>query len=122
MQHVQLPLLIPDLIIPCLKFMILTTFTFCQLILVGVCCSGGPDGTDPYAEVSLQTMPEYTIPSDGVTVNCITCTDKGRIFLAGHDGHIYELHYTSGSGWQKRCRKVCVTAGFGTVITRYLCY
>lgn len=93
-------------------------FAFYQLILVGVCCSGGADGTDPYAEVSLQPLPEYTVPSDGITMTCITCTDKGRIFLAGRDGHIYELHYTTGSGWQKRCRKVCLTAGLGSVISR----
>lgn len=94
---------------------------FCQLILVGVCSSGGADGTDPYSEVSLQLLPEYTIPSDGVTMTWITCTEKGRIFLAGRDGHIYELLYTTGSGWHKRCRKVCVTAGLGTVISRYYC-
>ena len=90
-----------------------------QLILVGVCCSGSSDGTDPYAEVSLQPLPEYTIPSDGVTMTCITCTDRGNIFLAGRDGHVYELQYTSGSGWQKRCRKVCLTAGLASVISRY---
>ncbi|KDP38115.1 hypothetical protein JCGZ_04758 [Jatropha curcas] len=91
-----------------------------ELILVGACCSGGGDGTDPYAEVSLQPLPDYTIPSDGVTMTCITCTDKGRIFLAGRDGHIYELQYTTGSGWHKRCRKVCLTAGLGSVISRWV--
>ncbi|XP_022733067.1 nuclear pore complex protein NUP155-like isoform X2 [Durio zibethinus] len=85
-----------------------------------MCSSGGADGTDPYAEVSLQPLPEYTIPSDGVTMTCITCTDKGRIFMAGRDGHIYELHYTTGSGWHKRCRKVCLTAGIGSVISRWV--
>ncbi|KAF5748043.1 hypothetical protein HS088_TW05G00775 [Tripterygium wilfordii] len=94
--------------------------TSVELILVGGCCSGGVDGTDPYAEVSLQPLPEYTIPSDIVTMTCITCTDKGRIFLAGRDGHIYELHYTTGSGWQKRCRKVCLTAGLSSVISRWV--
>lgn len=92
--------------------------TFYQLSLVGVCCSGGADGTDPYAEVSLQPLPEYTVPSDGITMTCITCTEKGRIFLAGRDGHIYELQYTTGSGWQSRCRKVCLTAGLGSIISR----
>ncbi|XP_043808453.1 nuclear pore complex protein NUP155 isoform X2 [Manihot esculenta] len=53
-------------------------------------------------------------------MTCITCTDKGRIFLAGRDGHIYELHYTTGSGWHKRCRKVCLTAGLGSVISRWV--
>ncbi|KAF8398942.1 hypothetical protein HHK36_014807 [Tetracentron sinense] len=91
-----------------------------ELILVGVCCSGRGDGTDPYAEVSLQPLPEYTIPSDGVTMTCITCTDQGRIFLAGRDGHIYEMNYTTGSGWHKRCRKVCLTAGLGSVVSRWV--
>ncbi|KAI4313702.1 hypothetical protein L6164_026659 [Bauhinia variegata] len=90
-----------------------------ELILVGVCCTG-VDGSDPFAEVSLQTLPDYTVPSDGVTMTCITCTDKGRIFLAGRDGHIYELLYSTGSGWQKRCRKVCHTAGLGSVISRWV--
>ncbi|KAI3696316.1 hypothetical protein L1987_79328 [Smallanthus sonchifolius] len=46
---------------------------FIQLLLVGVCCSGSGDGSDPYSEVSLQPLPEYTIPSDGVTMTCIAC-------------------------------------------------
>ena len=49
-------------------------------MLVGVCCSGGGDETDPFAEVSLQPLPEYTIQSDGVTITCIACTDRGHIF------------------------------------------
>lgn len=100
--------------------LILTLTLYCvQLILVGVCCSSKGDGTDPFAEVSLQPLPQYTIPSDGVTMTCITCTDRGHIFLAGRDGHIYEIQYTTGSGWHKRCRKVCLTAGLGGVISRY---
>lgn len=99
---------------------LLVLATPAELILVGVCCSGTADGTDPYAELSLQPLSEYTVPSDGVTMTCITCTDKGRIFLAGRDGHIYELQYTTGSGWQKRCRKVCLTSGLGNVISRWV--
>ncbi|KAK3027483.1 hypothetical protein RJ639_040284, partial [Escallonia herrerae] len=91
-----------------------------ELILVGVCCSGMGDGSDPCAEVSLQPLPEYSIPSDGVTMTCITCTDRGHVFLAGRDGHVYELQYTTGSGWNKRCRKVCLTAGVGSVISRWV--
>lgn len=98
--------------------MYLHTFHGVQLILVGVCYTGRGDGADPYAELSLQPLPEYTIPSDGVTMTCITCTDKGHIFLAGRDGHVYEMQYTTGSGWQKRCRKVCLTAGLSSLISR----
>jgi nuclear pore complex protein Nup155 len=91
-----------------------------ELVLVGVCCTEGPDGRDPYAEISVQPLPDYTISSDGVTMTCVTCTNKGRIFMAGRDGHIYELLYTTGSGWNKRCRKVCLTAGVGSMISRWV--
>ncbi|KAF5777212.1 hypothetical protein HanXRQr2_Chr12g0533011 [Helianthus annuus] len=91
-----------------------------ELLLVGVCCSGSGDGSDPYSEVSLQPLPEYTIPSDGVTMTCIACTNTGRIFLAGRDGHIYEMRYTTGSGWYKKSRKVCLTAGLGSVVSRWV--
>ncbi|KAM3705465.1 hypothetical protein ACB098_03G081800 [Castanea mollissima] len=109
----------PGVFVEAIQYLLILA-TPVELILVGVCCSRGGDGTDPFAEVSLQPLPEYTIPSDGVTMTCITCTDKGRIFLAGRDGHIYELHYTTGSGWQKRCRKLCLTAGLGSVISRWV--
>ncbi|GMJ13372.1 nucleoporin 155 [Hibiscus trionum] len=109
----------PGIFIEAIQYLLVLA-TPVELIIVGVCCSGGGDNTDPYAEVSLQSLPEYTIPSDGVTMTCITCTDKGRIFMAGRDGHIYELHYTTGSGWHKRCRKVCLTAGVGSVISRWV--
>lgn len=109
----------PGIFIEAIQYLLILA-TPLELILVGVCSSGGADGTDPYSEVSLQLLPEYTIPSDGVTMTWITCTEKGRIFLAGRDGHIYELLYTTGSGWHKRCRKVCVTAGLGTVISRWV--
>lgn len=107
----------PGIFIEAIQYLLILA-TPVELILVGVCCSGGGDNSDPYAEVSLQPLPEYSIPSDGVTMTCISCTDKGRIFMAGRDGHIYELHYTTGSGWHKRCRKVCLTAGVGSVISR----
>ncbi|XP_044489198.1 nuclear pore complex protein NUP155 [Mangifera indica] len=109
----------PGVFVEAIQYLIILA-TPVELMLVGVCCSGGGDGSDPYAEISLQPLPEYTVPSDGVTMTCLTCTDKGRIFLAGRDGHIYELHYTTGSGWYRRCRKICLTAGVGNVISRWI--
>ncbi|KAL6543857.1 hypothetical protein OROGR_010354 [Orobanche gracilis] len=109
----------PGVFVEAIRYLLVLA-TPVELILVGVCCSGRGDETDPYAEVSLQPLPEYSVPSDGVTMTCITCTDRGLIFLAGRDGHVYELQYTTGSGWQKRCRKVCLTAGLGSVISRWV--
>ncbi|KAE9613889.1 putative nucleoporin, Nup155, WD40/YVTN repeat-like-containing domain-containing protein [Lupinus albus] len=109
----------PGVFVEAIQYLLILA-TPVELTLVGVCCSGGADGSDPFAEVSLQPLPEYTVPSDGVTMTCVVCTDKGRIFLAGRDSHIYELIYSTGSGWQKRCRKICITAGLGSVISRWV--
>ncbi|KAF5201025.1 Nuclear pore complex protein [Thalictrum thalictroides] len=109
----------PGIFVEAIQYLLVLA-TPTELILVGVCCTGSGDGTDPYAEVSLQPLPEYTIPSDGVTMTCFTCTSKGHIYLAGRDGHVYELQYTTGSGWQKHCRKVCLTAGLGSLVSRWV--
>lgn len=109
----------PGIFVEAIQYLLVLA-TPVELILIGVCCSGNSDGTDPYAEVSLQPLPEYTIPSDGVTMTCITCTGRGHIFLAGRDGHIYELLYTTGSGWHRRCRKICLTSGLGSVVSRWV--
>uniref|UniRef100_A0A0D9VRE4 UDP-3-O-acyl-N-acetylglucosamine deacetylase n=1 Tax=Leersia perrieri TaxID=77586 RepID=A0A0D9VRE4_9ORYZ len=109
----------PGIFVEAIQYLLVLA-TPIELMLVGVCCSASGDGTNPYAELSLQPLPEYMISTDGVTVTCITCTDKGQIFLAGRDGHIYELQYTTGSGWRKRCRKVCLTAGLGSLLSRWV--
>lgn len=86
-------------------------------MLLGVCCSGSIVG-DPFGELTLQPLPEYTIATDGTTMTCITSTELGRIFLGGRDGHLYELLYSTGSGWQSRCRKVCHTGGLTNMLSR----
>ncbi|KAL4574340.1 hypothetical protein LXL04_021169 [Taraxacum kok-saghyz] len=109
----------PGIFVEAIQYLLVLA-TPVELLLIGVCCSGNGDGTDPYAEVSLQPLPEYTIPTDGVTMTCISCTNKGHIFMAGRDGHIYEMHYTTGSNWHKQCRKVCLTSGLGSVVSRWV--
>ncbi|KAJ0981266.1 hypothetical protein J5N97_009521 [Dioscorea zingiberensis] len=109
----------PGIFVEAIQYLLVLA-TPVELVLVGVCCTARGDGTDPYDELSLQLLPEYKIPSDGVTMTSIACTDRGQIFLAGRDGHIYEMQYTTGSGWHKRCRKVCLTAGLGSLISRWV--
>ena len=73
-----------------------------------------------------------TTPSDGtftlynadmsvsvstMTIKCIEATKDGRIFIAGGDGHLWEIFYQAEEGWfTSRTRKVCQTAGFGELI------
>ncbi|WOG89035.1 hypothetical protein DCAR_0208271 [Daucus carota subsp. sativus] len=109
----------PGIFVEAIQYLLILA-TPVEIILVGVCCSRKGDGTDPFAEVSLQPLPQYIVPSDGITMTSVACTDRGHIFLSGRDGHIYELQYTTGSGWHKHCRKVCVTAGLEGVISRWL--
>ncbi|XP_042463574.1 nuclear pore complex protein NUP155-like [Zingiber officinale] len=109
----------PGIFVEAIQYLLVLA-TPVELILIGVCCMASGDGSDPFAEISLQPLPEYRIPSDGVTMTCITCTDKGRIFLGGRDGHIYEMQYSTGSGWRKRCRKVCLTTSFGSLLSRWI--
>ncbi|XP_071690893.1 nuclear pore complex protein NUP155 [Rutidosis leptorrhynchoides] len=109
----------PGIFVEAIQYLLVLA-TPVELILIGVCCSGSGDGSDPYAEVSLQPLPEYTIPSDEVTMTCIACTNRGQIYMAGRDGHIYEMHYESRSAWHKQCRKVCLTAGLGSVVSRWV--
>lgn len=109
----------PGIFVEAIQYLLVLA-TPVELILLGVCCSSSGDGTDPYAELSLQSLPEYTIPSDGVTMTCVACTDNGHIFIAGRDSHIYELQYSTRSGWHRRCRKVCLTGGLSNLISRWV--
>ena len=50
----------------------------------------------------------------------MTCIARGTSsFLAGCDSHTYEMYCTTGSGWNNRCRKVCLTLDLGSVIPRW---
>jgi nuclear pore complex protein Nup155 len=50
-------------------------------------------------------------------IKCIEATRDGRIFIAGTDGHLWEIVYQAEEGWfTSRTRKICQTAGFGELI------
>lgn len=74
-----------------------------QVVLLGVCC--GPSVAD---DITLQALPLYTLPTDGVTVVTVASTPHGRIFLGGANGHLYEVQYNQPSSlWRSnRCTKV----------------
>eukprot|EP00850_Spirogloea_muscicola_P020557 SM000219S06702 [mRNA] locus=s219:133506:144913:- [translate_table: standard] len=88
-----------------------------QVVLLGVCCSGVGDG---FEDLAVQPLPEYAVASDGVAMACIAATASGQIFLGGRDGHLYELLYSSGSGWHRRCQLVCRTSSFGSLLSRWV--
>lgn len=60
-----------------------------QIVLLGVCCSAGPGGSgDECEELSLQPLPLYSVPADGVTMVTVAPTADGRIFLGGAGGWV----------------------------------
>ena len=54
----------------------------------------------------------FSIASDGVTFLDAASTTSGRIFLAGKDGHLYEVDYQARDGWfRRKIRKLRVSTG-----------
>jgi hypothetical protein len=77
-----------------------------QVVMLGVLTRGRPGGAQ-HEELSLQPLPQYTLPTDGVIMCCVASTASGRIFLGGADGHVYEVQYSGRDGWlHKRVAKV----------------
>jgi nuclear pore complex protein Nup155 len=73
-----------------------------QIVMLGVCTSGRN-----HEELSLQPLPLYTLPTDGVIMCCCAATASGRVFLGGADGHVYEVQYNAADKWlQRRVAKV----------------
>lgn len=61
-------------------------------------------------ELTLQPLPLYACPSDGVTMCSVATTRDGRIFTGGANGLLYEIVYNSTDTWRKkRCYKACCT-------------
>ena len=89
-----------------------------EVVLLGVCVSA-EHGLD---ELKLQALPLYAIPSDAVAMRCIKATAAGRIFMGGHDGHLYELEYNDGGGrWrERRMRKVCHSATLSSYLPTFM--
>jgi len=75
-------------------------------VLLGVATAAGGGGRgDPQHELSLQPLPEYSVPSDNVIMASVAGTAAGRIFMGGADGRLYELKY-GGGGRGGKCKKV----------------
>eukprot|EP00884_Botryococcus_braunii_P002912 jgi/Botrbrau1/12621/Bobra.0169s0148.1 len=89
---------------------LLVVCTTTEVVLLGVCC-----GPTPADDITLQALPLYSLPTDGITMVGIAGTPQGRIFLGGANGHLYEILYSQPSSmWRsKRCSKKDHTGGLG---------
>uniref|UniRef100_A0A7S2W9K2 Nucleoporin Nup133/Nup155-like N-terminal domain-containing protein n=1 Tax=Mucochytrium quahogii TaxID=96639 RepID=A0A7S2W9K2_9STRA len=67
-------------------------------------------GHPVYGDIELEPT-EFNLASDNVPMRSIAGTADGRIFMAGHDGSLYEFIYETPSmlhslGLKRQCRKV----------------
>jgi nuclear pore complex protein Nup155 len=102
---------------------VLVLATTAEVVLLGVCVGpAAPGSGDAFESLSLQPMPLYAAPSDGVVTTCAAASAKtGRIFLGGADGHVYELTYSRTDSWRsRRCARARVTGGVAALLPSFL--
>ncbi|CAH2259179.1 jg9998 [Pararge aegeria aegeria] len=89
------------------KYLLVLTTTV-EIVVLGVTFSSNKqDGSTEFEEIHLVPEPVFVLPTDGVSMLCVKSTSKGRIFMGGKDGCLYEITYQAQLGWfGKHCKKV----------------
>jgi nuclear pore complex protein Nup155 len=85
----------PNVFVDVIKH-IMVICTTSSIILIGV-------GLEVVGESARNTLKlfatDMVLSTRTVTMSSLVGTDKGRIFMAGSDGHLYELDYASTESW-----------------------
>jgi len=84
-----------------------------DIVLLGVSFSKPHDATVESGAGEMHLLPEplFTVPTDNVHMMSVCGSQDGRIFMAGKDGHLYELYYQAEDGWfSRKCRKIDLSA------------
>ncbi|GBP10894.1 Nuclear pore complex protein Nup154 [Eumeta japonica] len=89
------------------KYLLVLTTTV-DIVVLGVTFSSNkPESTSEYEEMHLVAEPVFMLPTDGVSMMVVKSTAKGRIFMGGKDGCLYEIAYQAQLGWfGKHCKKI----------------
>lgn len=75
-----------------LNFILINTYSL--TFISGVTFSNSKqDGTAEFEEIQLVPEPVFVLPTDGVSMLCVKSNSKGRIFMGGKDGCLYEITY-----------------------------
>ena len=99
----------PGVFLPSISFL-LALCTSSTFFLLGI------DTTPADGTFTLYNA-DMSVSVSAMGIKCIEATKDGRIFIAGGDGHLWEIMYQAEEGWfTSRTRKVCQTAGFGELI------
>ncbi|XP_041977071.1 nuclear pore complex protein Nup154 [Aricia agestis] len=89
------------------KYLLVLTTTV-EIVVLGVTFSNSKqDSSEEMEEIHLVPEPVFVLPTDGVSMLCVKSTSKGRIFMGGKDGCLYEITYQAQLGWfGKHCKKI----------------
>ncbi|XP_060810852.1 nuclear pore complex protein Nup154 [Amyelois transitella] len=89
------------------KYLLVLTTTV-EIVVLGVTFSASKNDTNSeFQEIHLVPEPVFVLPTDGVSMMSVKSTAKGRIFMGGKDGCLYEITYQAQLGWfGKHCKKV----------------
>ncbi|XP_053623527.1 nuclear pore complex protein Nup154 [Plodia interpunctella] len=89
------------------KYLLVLTTTV-EIVVLGVTFSASKnEGNSDFQEIHLVPEPVFVLPTDGVSMMSVKSTAKGRIFMGGKDGCLYEITYQAQLGWfGKHCKKV----------------
>ncbi|XP_028042298.1 nuclear pore complex protein Nup154 [Bombyx mandarina] len=89
------------------KYLLVLTTTV-EIVVLGVTFSSNKsDSPREFQEIHLVSEPVFVLPTDGVSMMCVKSTSRGRIFMGGKDGCLYEITYQAQLGWfGKHCKKV----------------
>ena len=94
--------------------MVLCTTT--EIVFVGVCHTGAI-----FEEIQLETLGQYRVATDNVSMISVAASADGRVFLGGADGNLYEILYNAKDTWrQKKCVKVCRTKGIRAFLPSFI--
>ncbi|XP_018603651.1 nuclear pore complex protein Nup155 isoform X2 [Scleropages formosus] len=80
-----------------------------DVVILGLSFPRAQAGLNDSMSGGMQLLPDplYSIPTDNTYMLAVASTDRGRIFLAGKDGCLYEIAYQAEAGWfSQRCRKI----------------
>ncbi|XP_045519163.1 nuclear pore complex protein Nup154 [Pieris brassicae] len=89
------------------KYLLVLTTTV-EIVVLGVTFSSNKqDGSSEFEEIHLVPEPVFVLPTDGISMLCVKSTCRGRIFMGGKDGCLYEITYQAQLGWfGKHCKKI----------------
>ena len=86
---------------------ILVLATPLEIILLGIGFAEKAAGVGAARGTLRIYRTDLSIASDGVNMTSIVGTDKGRIFMRGNNGQLYEIEYAEQDGWfTRKMRKI----------------